>query len=114
MLRDGALSDRRVISFVNDKLVPVWIDVRADAYPLIPALHDRDGVMFTTPGGQVLNLYYLSFLARSYVLSPDLRTLLNEADGMLGHADMAGGSYVGMLQRAVARYQPPPVELVGR
>ncbi len=109
MLRDGALSDRRVIAFINEHLIPVWVDVRADVYPRVPALHDRDGWMFATPGGQVTNLFYLGFLVRSYVLTPDGRTLLNDAEGMLGHAEMGSGGYLRMLRDAHARFQPPPV-----
>jgi hypothetical protein len=104
LLRDGALSDSRVIAYVNDHLVPVWVNVREDRYPRVPALASEDWVLFTTDGGQVLNPYYYGFLARSYVLAPDLYTLLNEEDGVLGRATLWGGDYLHMLERAVGRF----------
>ena len=83
----------------------MWVNVRADAYPSVPALSDRDWVLWTTPGGQVTNVFYLGYLVRSYILTPDARTLLNESDGMLGQSEMGSNGYLPMLQAAVARWK---------
>ena len=86
--------------------MPVWVNVREDRYPRVPALADRDWIMFSTDGGTVLNLYYRSFLSRAYVLSPDLYTLLNEDDGMF-HQSGLTGEFEAMLERAVKKYAGP-------
>jgi hypothetical protein len=97
-----------VIDYVNAHLIPVWVNVREDRYPRVPALADRDWVLFTTDDGTVLNLYYRAFLSRTYVLSPDLYTLLNDDDG-LWHQTGLTGEFLAMLERAVARGEKPPV-----
>ena len=90
-----------MIEYVNRNLVPVWVNVRADKYPNVPALADRDWIMMPTADGQVCNPYYLAYLARAYVLSPDGRTLLNEEDGMFAHGGVDGEPFVDMLRRAM-------------
>lgn len=94
---------------MNRSFVPVWVNVRADEYPMLPALADRDWVMWVAPGGVVLNPFYLSFLVRSYVLSPDCRTLLNGDEDMIGgmmdHATLSTSAYVPMLEEALRRWE---------
>ncbi len=97
-----------MIEYVNANLIPVWVNVREDAYPNVPSLADRDWVLMIGPGGQVYHPFYYGFLVRSYVLSPDLHTLLNESDGMLGHAEMGSNGYLDMIARAAKSYKPPP------
>ena len=96
-----------MIQLVNARFIPVWVNVRADAYPLVPALSDRDWTMWVAPGGVVLNPFYLSFLVRSYVLSPDCRTLLNDQGDMLStmmeSTTLGSNDYVPMLEDALRK-----------
>ena len=102
---------------MNRSFVPVWVNVRADEYPMLPALADRDWAMWVAPGGVVLNPFYLSFLVRSYVLTPDCRTLLNGDDdmvgGMMDHATLSTNAYVPMLEDALRRFTPRPRVVAG-
>ena len=68
---------------MNEQFVPVWVDIREDPFPLAPALvrYGSEWDLLLSPSRTVCNPYYRCYLVRSYVLSPDLETLLNEPDG---------------------------------
>ena len=105
MLRDGALSDSAVITLANDKFIPVWINIREDPFPKARALSAYEWDLFLTTDRQVMNLYYLGFFIRTYIISPDLQTLLNEDDGLWGQITMSTAPYLDMMLASLHRWQ---------
>ena len=96
-----------MIDYVNENLVPVWVNIRCDAFPPVAALwrYGSEWDLFLDSDRKMTNLYYLGFFLRSYILSPDLETLLNEDDGVLGMStNMSGDSYLPMLEGSVHRF----------
>jgi hypothetical protein len=93
---------------VNEKFVPVWIDIREEAFPDAPALsrYGSEWDLCLSPDRTILNPYYRCYLVRSYVLSPDLETLLNEEAGVLGMAmTEIGDDYVAMLRASLEAHR---------
>ncbi len=75
-LRSGALSDQQVIHFVNDELVPVWLNVRTTPVPELPALQPVLAGVELDANRMVADRHR-GFFVRSAVLSSDTKTLLN-------------------------------------
>jgi hypothetical protein len=126
-LRAGALSDQRVISLINERFVPVWINVRTDPLPPIKAVEqallrtqlDRDR--------HVSDVFSEGFFLRSLVLSPDAQDLLNpQADtvggsmesyarrGYFAYAQVHPNDYLIMLEGALRRFEGAPVTCTSR
>ena len=115
-LRSGALSDPVVIAFVNERFVPIWINIRKEPVPNLPGI---DGALTEAVLDQhrhVADLFGRSFFARSTVFSPDLQALLNPAatdvigsfgtlveQGHFAFAEMTPKAYLHMLERSLAR-----------
>jgi hypothetical protein len=117
-LRSGALSDKQVIALVNSRMVPVWVDVRHEPLPPLPAGGLPPGFeldehrRFRAPLQE-------GFFLRSLVLSPDAQVLLNpqpdsrEASkaslyekGYFSYAQVKAADYLPMLEEAIARLSP--------
>ncbi len=95
---------------MNEHFIPVWIDIREDPFPLAPALvrYGSEWDLVLSPGRTILNPYYRCYLVRSYVLSPDLETLLNEKAGVVGMAmTEIGDEYLAMLKAAQECFEQP-------
>jgi hypothetical protein len=104
-LRDGALSSARVIGFVNEQLVPVWVDIRKDAWPNVAALRPYEWQLVLGPDRRSLSAGARGFFVRSYVLSPDGQRLLNQEEGAARRIVADWQLYLEMLERSVARYR---------
>jgi hypothetical protein len=75
------MSDPRVIALVNERFVPVWINVRENSFPDVPAM---DGAVEESHLGADRRLtggFSYHFHARTYAVSPDGRRLLAMAKG---------------------------------
>ncbi|MSP60067.1 MAG: hypothetical protein EXR72_06935 [Myxococcales bacterium] len=116
MLRSAALSDPRVIELVNQKFVPVWINVRTTPLPALPSVRETLVNARTNEVGKVDDAFSRGFFVRTAMLSPDGQTLLNRQastiagsmakiafDGELGYAEVNPGQYLVMLRRALER-----------
>jgi hypothetical protein len=100
-----------VIRYVNEHFVPVWVDVREEPFPSAPALvrFGSEWDLLLSPDRQICNPYYRCYFVKTYVLSPDLETLLNEEAGVWGMAlTEIGDDYEKMLEASVARYEQGP------
>lgn len=89
-------------------MVPVWIDIRENPFPLAPALqrYGAEWDLLLSPDRTILNPYYRCYLVRSYVLSPDLERLLNEEEGVMGMAMRTiGDDYLAMLRACLERHR---------
>ncbi len=112
MLRDGALSDKRVVELVRERFVPVWIDIRTTPIPDVPALHGSLVLKRSEVDaeGRVSNAWSKGFFVRSIVLAPDGRTLLNSESAYWGggnfpFAQTKADDYLPMLSAALARHE---------
>src|SRR5262245_10346421 len=96
MLRDGALSDRRVIDLLNTELVPVWINVRTQALPRLPVWpHVLTGARLDAQN-RVIDPLSKGFFVRNVVVTPDCLSLLNpQAETVSGsmHTYVTDGYY---------------------
>jgi hypothetical protein len=102
-LRDGALSSGQVIGLVNQELIPVWINVRTDPWPRLPALRPYEWQLALGPDRRALSVPMRGFFVRSYVVSPDGLVLLNDEEGATRRILADWQLYLDMLQRALAR-----------
>lgn len=104
-LRDGALSNLRVIDLVNEHLVPVWVNIREEEWPRAAAIEDNDWELWVGAGRRVLNPYAYFYFVRSCVLTPDGDVLLNDDAGRFGQVGHEATSYKEMLERSLALFE---------
>lgn len=109
-----------MIALINERFVPVWINVRTTPLPPLPVLSkvlvnarvDRDN--------KIADLFSEGFFVRSVVLSPDGQRILNPApttvagslkhlalDADLGYAQVDPRDYLSMLRHALDRIAEP-------
>lgn len=105
MLRDGALSRRDVIDFVNAEMVPVWINIRKQPFPYVPSTAWTEWGLLLTGDRKVSHPYFYYYYIRSFVLSPDRNTLLNDEDGLLNQVWGSGPEYLEMLRASLKRWR---------
>ena len=116
-LRVGALSDQRVIALVNERFVPVWVNIRTDPLPETPVLSQVLLKTQVTPDRHVDDLFSKGFFLRSLVLTADGQALLNpQADtvkgsmetysqkGYFAYAQVKPDDYLLMLDSALRRF----------
>ncbi|MHC4830431.1 MAG: hypothetical protein ACYTFT_08760, partial [Planctomycetota bacterium] len=70
--------------YVNEHVVPVWINVREDKLPEIPALSGDAWELTFAGEDETTNPYSYFYYARSVVVTPGLTTLLNDDLGRFG------------------------------
>ena len=92
-----------MIAYVNDNLVPVWVNVREQAFPEHIPTRWWDLLLFADSDGQIWNPWFLGYYVRSYVVTPDLRGILN--DGALTTVTLGSEPYLVMLEEALAGYR---------
>jgi hypothetical protein len=116
-LRASALSDPQVIALVNQRFVPVWVNIRTDPLPATPVL---SRVLLKTemgPDRHVEDLFSKGFFLRSLVLTPDGQRLLNpqaetvkasmetySQKGYFAYAQVKPDDYLLMLDSALRRF----------
>ncbi len=116
-LRSEALADQAVIDLVDDRFVPVWIDVRKEPVPDLRRLDQVliEGRLDSTR--HMANLFSLGFFLRSVVLDPERTTILNWqpttlmgsslrfwTQGSFAYAQHEAGDYRRMLLEALERF----------
>jgi hypothetical protein len=118
MLRSGALRDRQVIDAINRDVVPVWVDVRHEAIPDVPALQNVLFVGKLDEHRRVKDGFNGGFYLRSMVLTPDGARVLNPqpdtywgsignywATGHYSYAQTDPDDYLSMLGTALDHYR---------
>ncbi|MHB8420815.1 MAG: hypothetical protein ACYDCL_22295 [Myxococcales bacterium] len=117
-LRSAALADQGIIDLLNERFVPVWIDVRTEPVPPLPKL-DRVLIEARLDATRhVSNLFSLGFFLRSVVLNPEGTTILNWqpttlmgsgmhlwTDGAFAYAQFRPSDYGRMLREALERFE---------
>src|SRR5574341_1533534 len=115
MLRDGALSDPRVIELVNGEFVPVWVNIRTTPVPDVPCMKEVLNGVELDERRHVSGGFSRGFFLRSVVLDSDGRTLLNPqeggaslgklfSDGHFAYGQVKSEHYLLMLRDALDRH----------
>jgi len=112
-LRDGALSDGRVIGTINARFEPVWVNIRTTPVPDRPAIDAALENVMLDRERRVSGSFAQGFFVRSCVLSADGTRLLNpQASPRLGdmvekghfsYAQVKAEDYLEMLDDALLR-----------
>jgi hypothetical protein len=90
------MSDPRVIALVNERFVPVWINVRETPFPDAPAIDAAVAEFGLGPDRRLKESFSFYFHARTYAVSPDGRRLLAMARGTT-----QAGSMLKLLNEAL-------------
>lgn len=109
-LRDGALTSAQVIGYINAHFVPVWINIRKQPWPQVPATRKHEWLLLLSPTREALSPASRGFFIRSYIISSDEQRLLNDDDGMVRRTLADWQLYLSMLQGAVMRANAPTAE----
>ena len=103
-----------MVDLVNDRLVPVWINIRTSPIPNVPAIDESLGSVKLDETRRVAGGFSQGFFVRSLVLSHDVRFLLNpqanddpmrtfQVKGHFPYAQVKTDDYLPMLNDALAR-----------
>lgn len=82
----------------------MWVNIREEPFPPIPDTW-WDLLLYRDHEGRTWNPYFLGYYVRSYVVTPDLRRILN--DGYFPSLTFRGAPYLAMLEEALAGLPPP-------
>lgn len=105
-----------MIALVNERFVPVWINIRREPLPKLSALRRVLIAGNVNPDGYVTDLVSQGFFLRSAVLTPDGQELLNpqletvagsfeslRRHGYFSYAQVGVEDYLRMLHDALDR-----------
>jgi hypothetical protein len=112
-LREGALSDLRVISTINARFEPVWVNIRRSAVPDRPAINEGLVGFTLAEDRRITGGFSYGFFVRSLVMTSDGATLLNPqskpglgdlfSKGHFSYAQVKPDDYLEMLEAALRR-----------
>jgi len=91
------MSDPCVIALVNERFLPVWINVRENPFPDVPAMDGAVEEFHLGPDRRLTGGFSYHFHARTYAVSPDGRRLLAMARGTTQARSM-----LKLLERALS------------
>lgn len=102
-----------MIALVNERFVPLWLNIRATPIPDLRALDPALAGIDLDPERRVRAGFSRSFFLRSVVLSPDGDRLLNPQDkpslgqifsqGHFSYAQVKAEDYLEMLELAAGK-----------
>lgn len=102
-----------MIERVNGRFVPVWINIREEPIPDLPAIGPALEGIPLDARRRVPDGFSKGFFLRSLVLSPDGRELLNPQEtpslghlftqGYFSYAQVKADDFLDMLDRALGR-----------
>ena len=110
MLRSGALSDLRVITEINARFEPVWINIRESAIPDRPAINEAMAEMTLGKDRRITGGFSYGFFVRSLVISPDGKLLNKQAKpslsdpfvkGFFSYSQVKPEDFLEMLESAL-------------
>lgn len=117
MLRSAALADERVKRFLDEKLVPVWLNVRTTPLPRFPFLGEVLINAHVDQNNKVIDPFSKGFFVRTVVVTPDGQTLLNPGpssvlgfaaktifEGDMNYANADPGDFLAMVIKAHQRW----------
>jgi hypothetical protein len=96
------MSDPRVIALVNERFLPVWINVRESPFPDVPAMDGAVEEFHLGPDRRLTGGFSYQFHARTYAVSPEGRRLLAVARGTT-----QANSMLKLLTEALAEMDKP-------
>ncbi len=117
-LRSSALRDDRVIEMINEKFVPVWLNVRKDPLPQFPFIEKILVTATLDHENRVNDTFSKNYFLRSVIVSPDGLKLLNPGaetvaaatrklvfEGDFTYESIDPGDYLSMLMHALERFK---------
>ena len=84
-------------------MIPVWIDVREQPWPAVPALAPIEWELLLDDERMVRSALYSNFYVRTYALTEDGERLLNLEEGRARRYTDEPDLYFEMLTNALAR-----------
>jgi hypothetical protein len=84
--------------------VPVWIDIREQPWPEVPAVAGNDWELLLDDERRVHSPLYANFFVRSYIISADGKTLYNLEEGRVRRYTPEPDLYLEMLNNALTRF----------
>ena len=102
-LRGGALSNPQVIQRINERTVPVWVDVRRSDYPDLPALTASRADLNIDDDGRLAGFPSYWFHVRSFLITSDGERLLNPEEGCREFPSTKPARFLEMLDVALSR-----------
>lgn len=114
-LRVRALSDPEVIAALNERAIPVWIDIKQHPLPDVQGVNIALGDTVLDEERRIVDEFSLTFFVRNLVLDPEGRRLdPRPAKGPLGsfltrghlpYAQIGTRAFLDMLDRSIAHYE---------
>lgn len=101
-MRERSLSDARVIALVRQHFVPVWVNVTEQPVPDLPALASVRQEWERMQHDPVTLWLFRTFQQRTFVLSPDGKTLLHPKGWKSSDEP---DQFLAMLQSALRSWQ---------
>lgn len=95
-----------MIAEVNERTVPVWVDVRREDYPDLPALSAARSDLRIDEEGRLRGFPSYYFHVRSFVVSPDGERLLNPEEGAREFPSTDPQAFLAMLRAALGEASP--------
>jgi len=104
-LREDALSDPEVVALIVDELIPIWLDTREHPWPEIAGIAADEWGLLLDDERMIGNPFYANFFVRSYIITPDEKTVLNLGHGLTRRYTPEPELYRDMIVDSVKRHQ---------
>ena len=90
---------------IRQEFIPVWIDIRSQAWPEVPAITGAEWQLMLDDERQTQSPFFKWFYARTYILSPDGLGLYNLQAGLTRRYQPEPDLYKKMLKDALLKHQ---------
>ena len=104
-LREDALSHPEVVALIEEELIPIWIDTREHPWPEIKGIAADEWGLLLDDERKIGNPFYANFFVRSYIISPDEKTVLNLGHGLTRRYTPEPELYREMIEESVERHR---------
>jgi hypothetical protein len=104
-LREDALSHPDVVALIQEELIPVWLDTREHAWPELKAISADEWGLLLDDERKIGNPFYANFFVRSYIITPDERTVLNLGHGLTRRYTPEPDLYQSMITDSLERFR---------
>ncbi len=94
-----------MIKLVREEFVPLWVDIRKQSWPDIPAIKNADWELMVDDEREVNQPFFYWFYARTYVLTPDGEGLYNLQAGLTRRYQPEADLYKQMLLESLDKHR---------
>jgi len=82
----------------------VWINIREQAWPEIPAIENADWELLLDDDRDVNHPFFYWFYARTYILTPDGQGVYNLDSGLTRRYQPEADLYLTMLEHSLSKH----------